>query len=122
MGRPVMWAIFVEICNPDKVKQFIEDEDTYELFEIVRHYDYEDCYLFNIWGDEDEERINYKLEDRTAEMTARSQAGSLTLSPPAIFRKTSFWASLKPALRSRTARSIFSRRTSNPVAERCAVP
>lgn len=63
MGRPVMWAIFVEICNPDKVKQFIEDEDTYELFEIVRHYDYEDCYLFNIWGDEDEERINYKLED-----------------------------------------------------------
>ena len=63
MGRPVMWAIFVEICNPDKVKQFIKDEDTYELFEIVRHYDYEDCYLFNIWGDEDEERINYKLED-----------------------------------------------------------
>ena len=63
MGRPVMWAIFVEICNPDKVKQFIEDEDTYELFEIVRHSDYEDCYLFNIWGDEDEERINYKLED-----------------------------------------------------------
>ena len=63
MGRPVMWAIFVEICNPDKVKQFIEDEDTYELFEIVRHCDYEDCYLFNIWGDEDEERINYKLED-----------------------------------------------------------
>lgn len=63
MGRPVMWAIFVEIYNPDKVKQLIEDEDTYELFEIVRHYDYEDCYLFNIWGDEDEERINYKLED-----------------------------------------------------------
>ena len=63
MGRPVMWAIFVEIYNADKVKQFIEDEDTYELFEIVRHYDYEDCYLFNIWGDEDEERINYKLED-----------------------------------------------------------
>lgn len=63
MGRPVMWAIFVEIYNPDKVKQFIKDEDTYELFEIVRHYDYEDCYLFNIWGDEDEERINYKLED-----------------------------------------------------------
>ena len=63
-----------------------------------------------------------KVEESTATITARSQAGSVMRRPPAIFRNTSFWPSLKPARRSSTARSIFRRRTSKPVALRCAVP
>ena len=59
-----------------------------------------------------------KLEERTATATARSQAGSDTLSPPAMLRKTSFAPRRKPALFSRTARSMLSLRVSNPVAER----
>ncbi len=39
-----------------------------------------------------------------------------------MFRNTSFWESLNPARRSSTARSMLSRRTSKPVALRCAVP
>ena len=39
-----------------------------------------------------------------------------------MFRNTSFWPSLKPARRSSTASSMFRRRTSKPVALRCAVP
>ena len=63
-----------------------------------------------------------KLEDKTAATTARSQAGSETFSPPAMFRNTSFCPSLKPARFSSTASNIFSRRTSKPVADRWAVP
>lgn len=63
-----------------------------------------------------------RLEDSTALMTARSIPGSLTLSPPAIFRNTSFCASLKPALFSKTASSMFNLLASNPVVERCGVP
>ena len=54
--------------------------------------------------------------------TARSQAVSLTLMPPATFRKTSLAESLKPALFSRTASSMLSLRTSYPVADRCGIP
>ena len=59
-----------------------------------------------------------KVEDRTEAITAKSHAGSVILSPPAIFRKTSFALSLKPARFSNTARSIFSLLTSKPVVER----
>ena len=62
------------------------------------------------------------LDDRMAEITARSMAGSLTLSPPAMFRKTCFCAILKPARYSSTASNILSRRMSKPVQERCGVP
>ena len=57
-----------------------------------------------------------KLDESTALITARSQAGSLTLSPPAMLRNTSFTLSLNPALFSSTARSMFRRLTSKPVA------
>ena len=57
----------------------------------------------------------------TALMTGRSMAGSLTRSPPAMLRKTSFWISLNPARFSSTARSMFMRRRSKPVALRCGV-
>ena len=63
-----------------------------------------------------------KLDERMAAATARSHAGSLTLSPPAIFKKTSLAESLNPALFSSTARSILSRLASNPVALRCGIP
>ena len=63
-----------------------------------------------------------KFEDRTAQTTAKSQAGSTIRSPPAMFRKTSFMFSLNPARFSRTASNILRRRTSKPVAERWAVP
>ena len=62
------------------------------------------------------------LEERIALITARSMAGSFTFSPPAILRNTSFCASLKPTRFSSTANSIFIRRRSNPVAERCGLP
>jgi hypothetical protein len=63
-----------------------------------------------------------KLEERIELITAKSIAGSFTFKPPAIFRKTSFWINLKPALFSNTANNIFIRRKSNPVALRCGVP
>ncbi len=62
------------------------------------------------------------LLDKTAAITLRSMAGSVTRMPPAMFRNTSRWGNLKPTRFSSTARSIFSRRKSNPVAERCGVP
>ena len=62
-----------------------------------------------------------KLDESTAQITARSQAGSLTLMPPAMLRNTSLALSLKPARFSSTASSMFSLRMSNPVAERWAV-
>ena len=62
------------------------------------------------------------LLDRMALMTDRSMAGSFTFNPPAIFKKTSFCASLNPTRFSSTARSMFIRRKSNPVAERCGFP
>ena len=62
------------------------------------------------------------LLERMALMTARSIAGSFTFNPPAILRNTSFCASLKPTRFSNTASSIFMRRMSNPVAERCGLP
>ena len=58
----------------------------------------------------------------TAANTLKSMAGSVTLNPPAIFRNTSFCISLNPTRFSRTARSMFKRRWSKPVAERCGVP
>ncbi len=45
----------------------------------------------------------------TATITAKSIAVSIILMPPATLRKTSFVPSLKPARRSRTARSILRR-------------
>ena len=62
------------------------------------------------------------LLERIELMTARSIAGSFTFNPPAILRNTSFCASLKPTRFSNTASSIFMRRMSNPVAERCGLP
>ena len=59
-----------------------------------------------------------KFEERIAEITAKSMAGSFIFKPPAIFKNTSFWASLNPARFSNTASSILSLRRSNPVAER----
>ncbi len=63
-----------------------------------------------------------RFDDSTALTTARSMAGSLTFSPPAIFRNTSFTPSRNPALFSSTARSMFSLRVSNPVELLCGVP
>ena len=62
------------------------------------------------------------FDDSTAAMTERSMARSVTLNPPAILMKTSFCMSLNPTRFSRTANSMFSRRWSKPVAERCGVP
>ena len=58
------------------------------------------------------------FEERMAQITPRSIAGSSTLIPPAIFKKTSFAPSLKPQRFSKTAKSIESLRKSKPVAER----
>ena len=58
----------------------------------------------------------------TAAITLKSIAKSVTLRPPAILRNTSFCISLKPTLFSNTAKSMLSRRWSNPVAERWGVP
>ncbi len=63
-----------------------------------------------------------KLEDSTALITERSIPGSFILSPPAMFKKTSFCANLNPARFSKTANSIFILRISNPVADRCGLP
>ena len=62
------------------------------------------------------------LLDSTAAITLRSMAGSVTRMPPAMFRKTSFCSSLKPTRFSSTASSMFRRRMSKPVVERCGVP
>ena len=59
-----------------------------------------------------------RTDDATAAMTARSAAGSVTFSPPATFRKMSCPAAEMPARRSRTQRSMASRRLSKPVATR----
>ena len=58
----------------------------------------------------------------TAAITERSMAGSVTFSPPAMLRNTSFCARRKPTRFSSTASSMFSRRRSKPVAERWGVP
>ena len=55
-------------------------------------------------------------------MTLMSSPVSLILNPPAKFKKTSFWYIFRPIRFSSTASSMFSRRESNPVAERCGVP
>ncbi len=57
-----------------------------------------------------------------AATTLMSSPVSLTLNPPAKFRKTSFWYIFSPTLFSSTASSMFRRRESNPVAERWGVP
>ncbi len=62
------------------------------------------------------------LLDNTAAITLKSIARSVTRSPPAIFRNTSFCISLNPTRFSSTASSILSRRWSNPVAVRWGVP
>ena len=62
------------------------------------------------------------FEDKTAEITARSIAGSFTFIPPAILRKTSLATSLNPARFSKTANNIFNLLRSNPVDDRCGVP
>ncbi len=62
------------------------------------------------------------LLDRTAAITERSIAVSVTLMPPAMLRNTSFCTSLNPTLFSSTARSIPRRRWSKPVAVRWGVP
>ena len=62
------------------------------------------------------------LDERTAAMTLRSMAMSVTRSPPAMLRKTSFCMSLKPTRFSSTASSMLSRRWSKPVADRWGVP
>ena len=62
------------------------------------------------------------LDERIALIIDKSIAGSLTFNPPAIFRNTSFCASLNPTRFSRTAKSIFILLKSNPVADRCGVP
>ncbi len=49
-------------------------------------------------------------------------AGSSTLIPPAIFKKTSLFNNLKPPLFSKTASSIDIRLRSNPVEVLCPVP
>ena len=63
-----------------------------------------------------------RFEERTELIIARSIAGSFTLMPPAILRKTSFTPNLKPALFSSTARSMFSLLISKPVELLCGVP
>ena len=54
--------------------------------------------------------------------TAKSIAGSSTVIPPVMFKKTSLAPNRKPARFSKTAKSILSLLALNPVAERCGVP
>ena len=47
------------------------------------------------------------LEDKIAATTAKSMAGSSTLIPPVMFKKTSLAPNLNPALFSSTAKIMF---------------
>jgi hypothetical protein len=61
--------------------------------------------------------------DDTIEMQiAKSMAGSSTLIPPAIFKKTSCVPMRKPQRFSSTASNMFNRFWSKPVGVRCGVP
>jgi len=55
------------------------------------------------------------LDDNIAAITAKSIAGSSTVIPPVMFRKTSFAPKRKPALFSKTANNMFNRLALNPV-------